>query len=223
MSRAMSSVADGRAASSAFDDSRSRRFKSENHFAMVSPIFAGFLTNAPKPFSTTNFTLPASCPGKWEDNKQGKPRVAASAIVPGPALVTMQSLAAIHSSMLSTKPRIVGFTLSGHCLSSSSFFTCAFLPQTTTSPDGSFASPRASPRAVATLAMPPTPSPPPTTNAVGTPVVSPNLLRVASLIFSEPARSQKPSRSGRPRLMILSSGTPHLEAIFSKASEGTNV
>mmetsp|Transcript_2953 Transcript_2953/g.7131 ORF Transcript_2953/g.7131 Transcript_2953/m.7131 type:complete len:224 (+) Transcript_2953:64-735(+) len=223
MSRAMSNVADGRAASNALEDNFSRRFKSENHFAMVAPIFAGFFTNAPKPFSTTNFTFPASCPGKWEDKRQGRPRVAASAIVPGPALVTMQSLAAIHSSMLSTNPSMVGFTLSGQFRSSSSFFTAAFLPQTTTKPDGSLASPRASPSAVATFAMPPTPSPPPTTSAVGTPVVKPSFVRVASLIFSEPAKSQKPSRKGRPRLMILSSGTPQRLAIFSKASEGTNV
>ena len=34
----------------------------------------------------------------------GRPRVMASAMVPGPALVTMQSTAPIHSSMFATKP-----------------------------------------------------------------------------------------------------------------------
>mmetsp|Transcript_20950 Transcript_20950/g.67698 ORF Transcript_20950/g.67698 Transcript_20950/m.67698 type:complete len:206 (-) Transcript_20950:764-1381(-) len=164
MSRAMSSVAFGRAARSASFCMASRSPARVSQRVSVSAIFLGFLTKAPKPLPSTNLTLPYSWPGRCELRRQGRPRVAASAMVPGPALVTMQSAAAIHSSMFCTKPRIVGFTFGGQSRASRSAFTASFLPQTTTRPASSPASPRSSPQAIATLAMPPTPSPPPTTS-----------------------------------------------------------
>mmetsp|Transcript_36559 Transcript_36559/g.91349 ORF Transcript_36559/g.91349 Transcript_36559/m.91349 type:complete len:606 (+) Transcript_36559:252-2069(+) len=55
------------------------------------PMSLGSCENSPKPDAVTKGTLPASCPGKYDESIVGKPRIAASAIVPGPALVTRQS------------------------------------------------------------------------------------------------------------------------------------
>lgn len=56
------------------------------------------------PFTLLLSPLLTSCPGRKVLSMMGSPRIIASAIVPGPALVTMQSTAPIHSSMLDTKP-----------------------------------------------------------------------------------------------------------------------
>ena len=52
--------------------------------------------------------------------------------VPGPALVTRQSAALIHSSMFETKPRTVTWTPSGQGYAESSSRSWVFEPQTTT-------------------------------------------------------------------------------------------
>mmetsp|Transcript_23670 Transcript_23670/g.73966 ORF Transcript_23670/g.73966 Transcript_23670/m.73966 type:complete len:216 (+) Transcript_23670:208-855(+) len=215
----MSSVALGRAASDAASPMRFSFVRSASHAASVAPIFRGFLINAPKPLSTTKSTLPASWPGRWDDRRHGKPQQAASAMVPGPALVTIQSAAAIHSSMFSTKPRIVASTPSGHARPSNSAFTSAFFPQTTTTP--AFWSDNASPTAFATRPIPPTPSPPPTINAVGRSGSRPSVSLSSAL--DRASFSQKPSRSGRPRRRILSSSRPQRFAMVSSAGDGTNV
>ena len=48
--------------------------------------------------------LHTSWPGRKALSMMGRPRVVASAMVPGPAFVTTQSTAPIHSSMFDTKP-----------------------------------------------------------------------------------------------------------------------
>mmetsp|Transcript_5734 Transcript_5734/g.16932 ORF Transcript_5734/g.16932 Transcript_5734/m.16932 type:complete len:221 (-) Transcript_5734:719-1381(-) len=220
MSRAISRVAFGRAASRAAARICSMVVASSSHFATVAAISAGLRVKAPKPDSTTKSTLPASWPGRWLDSSVGRPRVAASAIVPGPAFVTMQSEAAIHSSMLFTKPSAVTLTFAGHGCASNSAFASAFLPQTTTMADSWLLWPSSSPTARATLAMPPTPSPPPTTRAVGRSAMS-SARRTSGLGLD--SGLQKPSRSGSPRLSTLLSSRPQRSAMASSRVEGTNV
>mmetsp|Transcript_23859 Transcript_23859/g.94623 ORF Transcript_23859/g.94623 Transcript_23859/m.94623 type:complete len:298 (-) Transcript_23859:897-1790(-) len=168
----------------------------------------------------------------------GRRRVEASAIVPGPALVTMQSAAAMYSSMFVTKPRMRASTEAGHACASSSRFASAFLPHTTTSVvlavrrvarDGAAAASTSSsssswaPSSVAiSLArreMRPTPSPPPTTRAV---VWSAGRSRAARRsALGRGSGCQKASRSGRPCWRILCSGTPTRRATLRTASDGT--
>src|SRR6266704_3365183 len=61
--------------------------------------------NAPKPDSTTKSTFGVSWPGRKPVTSTGTPVARASAIAPGPALVTTTSLARSSSGMKSTKPR----------------------------------------------------------------------------------------------------------------------
>jgi hypothetical protein len=49
------------------------------------PRTLGCVEKRPKPLPTTKGTLPASCPGRWLLSIVGSPRIAASAMVPGPA------------------------------------------------------------------------------------------------------------------------------------------
>ena len=48
---------------------------------------------------------PATCPGRWDESIVGRPRMAASAIVPGPAFVMRQVAASIYSEIAEVKPR----------------------------------------------------------------------------------------------------------------------
>lgn len=73
---------------------------------------AGQLT----PLSMTKGTLPASWQGTKPLSRMGRPMMRDSTMVPGPALVMMMSQAAIHSSMLSTKPCTLMFMPSGQLL-----------------------------------------------------------------------------------------------------------
>ena len=59
---------------------------------------------APTPCSVTQVTLLASWPGINPNRSMGSPAMSASEMVPGPALVTSTSTAAIQSGMLRTKP-----------------------------------------------------------------------------------------------------------------------
>merc|ERR1711990_515030 len=98
MSFAISWVASGLAAANALAPIVARRLSSTMSLLTVEAIFLGLGPGyRPNPPSTTYGTLPASCPGKNDDKTIGKPRVMASAMVPGPALVTIQSLAPIYS------------------------------------------------------------------------------------------------------------------------------
>ena len=54
-------------------------------------ITFGFFENSPKPDDMTNGMLPYSCPGRKLESIVGRPRIVASAMVPGPALVTITS------------------------------------------------------------------------------------------------------------------------------------
>ena len=61
-------------------------------------------------FLRTNGTLPSSWQGTNPLSSTGRPHIKDSAMVPGPALLMIMSLAVIHSGMLSTKPLIVTYS-----------------------------------------------------------------------------------------------------------------
>ena len=64
----------------------------------------------PAPAVTTNSALPSSWPGTCEVRISAAPQQAASAIVPGPALVTTMSAHRIQSAILPTKPSAVSLS-----------------------------------------------------------------------------------------------------------------
>jgi hypothetical protein len=159
----------------------------------------------------------------------GSPQMDASAMVPGPALVTSASDAFIHSSMLSTKPLTWTRTPLPHEASRSRARRApSFFPQTTTIWDdaesaaeaGGGCRPSLDPSARAMSTMPPIPSPPPTTRTVGRSASRPSLRRIdAGFSSSDPY--QKPLRMGRPCWTIWDSASPRLRAASWSASEGT--
>mmetsp|Transcript_43128 Transcript_43128/g.63302 ORF Transcript_43128/g.63302 Transcript_43128/m.63302 type:complete len:230 (+) Transcript_43128:496-1185(+) len=164
--------------------------------------------------------LPSSWPGRKEESMQGRPEMAASAMVPGPALVMMQSTAPIHSSMFFTKPLTTTFTFAGRRRRSSADRTSSFLPHTTTTCDFRSACwPRRSMTEVATACRPPTPSPPPTTSTARSAAPRPSSRRSCAFVRFG---AQKPSRTGRPCWTIWPSWRPHRLAVLYSASEGTN-
>ena len=137
--------------------------------------------------------------------RTGRPRAHASAIVPGPALVTKQSATAIHSSMLLTKPQTLTETPSCHVVDSSPVRATSFLPHTTTIwrlspllalPAASMSAPRRAPMACATVSMPPTPSPPPTTSTVGVSSSMPSSVRISAR--ERASGRANPTRRGNP-------------------------
>mmetsp|Transcript_8413 Transcript_8413/g.26183 ORF Transcript_8413/g.26183 Transcript_8413/m.26183 type:complete len:206 (-) Transcript_8413:623-1240(-) len=138
-------------------------------------------------------------------------------MVPGPALVTMQSAAAMYSSMFETKPTTETATRPGQSCASRSARATSFFPQTTTSEASR--SPSSAAIDLATLAMPPTPSPPPTTRTVGLSCGRSSSRRTCS--FGRDSRRQKGSRSGSPRSSSLSSGRPQRLAMPYTESDGT--
>mmetsp|Transcript_24262 Transcript_24262/g.71257 ORF Transcript_24262/g.71257 Transcript_24262/m.71257 type:complete len:204 (-) Transcript_24262:761-1372(-) len=145
----------------------------------------------------------------------------ASAMVPGPALVTIQSEAAMRSSMFETNPRTSTSTPADQALLSSCCLAFSFFPQTITSCDSGTSPllPSSASMASVTLTMPPTPSPPPTTRAVGTPFFSPRTWRISSL--ERDSCSQNPERRGSPCKRSCSGAMPQLRAICRTGSDGT--
>mmetsp|Transcript_72380 Transcript_72380/g.189705 ORF Transcript_72380/g.189705 Transcript_72380/m.189705 type:complete len:243 (+) Transcript_72380:668-1396(+) len=142
-------------------------------------------------------------------------------MVPGPALVTITSHAAIHSSMFDTKPTMWARTLSGHWVALSLARAFSFLPQTTTrfvtfSKD----SPISRPMAFATCCSFPTPSPPPTTSTVSASLCSPSSSRTCSR--ERFSGFQNSRRKGRPYMWIAESRIPMRRAWAFRSTEGTN-
>mmetsp|Transcript_23106 Transcript_23106/g.48417 ORF Transcript_23106/g.48417 Transcript_23106/m.48417 type:complete len:208 (-) Transcript_23106:657-1280(-) len=150
----------------------------------------------------------------------GRPTMAASAMVPGPALVTRQSAATIQSSMLDTKPCTATASPGPHARRSSAARTLSFFPHTTTIWHGCPSAERLLPTLTAVLNRPPTPSPPPTTRTVGT-LLRPSCFRISTLLPRFLPASQKPCRTGRPCLWTCSRDSPCARAISSTASPGT--
>jgi hypothetical protein len=173
----------------------------------------------------------------------------ASAIVPGPALVTKVSDARIHSSMLFTNPLTKTLTPGPHCWLDNSSCADLLFPQTTTSwYDGEEPLPPSfSPRALAISTMPPIPSPPPTTSTAGNSSSNPscdrrfaerswgaalsssppflrNFLRNpegASGELSASSCAQNPFRIGRPYCTICELFSPRDCAFSFSTSDGT--
>mmetsp|Transcript_24824 Transcript_24824/g.57029 ORF Transcript_24824/g.57029 Transcript_24824/m.57029 type:complete len:313 (-) Transcript_24824:726-1664(-) len=191
------------------------------HLATVSPIFLGSLLKSPNPASITYGTFPASWPGRKPESIVGSPTMAASAIVPGPALVTRQSDAIIHSSMFDTKPFTTTFTSPFHLRLRSAFATFSFFPQITTIWVGPSSLPRLSPTATATPCRPPTPSPPPATSTVRTSLRPSLALTFLLPFFFLDAASQNPERTGRPCFLIWSGLRPRRRAMLSISVLGT--
>mmetsp|Transcript_22143 Transcript_22143/g.52438 ORF Transcript_22143/g.52438 Transcript_22143/m.52438 type:complete len:206 (-) Transcript_22143:1280-1897(-) len=196
MSLAMSNVAAGRAASSAAVCICCSFSGVSNHELTVSAMIVGSPLYVPNPFSSTYGTFPASWPGRYDDSMQGRPQMEASAMVPGPALVTMASLARMYSSMLYTNPFTSTLTPSPHSSAASSFCASWLFPHTTTiwnaGPSVELASTLAAsalslrPTARACSTMPPIPSPPPTMRTVGTDWTRPSSVRSSDLLFFPP-------------------------------------
>ena len=76
-----------------------------------------------------------TCPGKKEDKIIGRPRIIASAIVPGPAFVIRQSAAPIYSSMFCTNFLATTLTFLGHFLLFISSYSLVLCPHITTTCD----------------------------------------------------------------------------------------
>eukprot|EP00967_Tisochrysis_lutea_P025995 scaffold30054_cov32-Tisochrysis_lutea.AAC.1 len=119
----------------------------------------------------------------------------ASAIVPGPAFVTMQSAAAMNSDIRETNPSTCTCRLLGHSWSRSWRWRRWFRPHTTTICIGCALSPSLSPIAWTMAPSFPTPSPPPTINTVFR-----SGMRPSSRLAPAPRRfcRVKSWRTGRP-------------------------
>mmetsp|Transcript_42552 Transcript_42552/g.85377 ORF Transcript_42552/g.85377 Transcript_42552/m.85377 type:complete len:252 (-) Transcript_42552:436-1191(-) len=233
--RAMLCVASGRPACLAACAISASRVSSPRYWTTSAATSSGSLLYSPKPISRTKSTFPDSWPGRKLLRTHGSPITEASAMVPGPALVTSRSEAAIHSSMLLTKPRTLTCTLDGHRAFSRDATASEFRPQITTSWLSSGLprpSPRPLPMACAAPTKPPMPSPPPTTSTVGTPATSPSSLRHFSfsvLAATDPSSNpsivldsfQKPRRIGKPCCTICSAFNPRPFACTRNASLGT--
>mmetsp|Transcript_4216 Transcript_4216/g.10861 ORF Transcript_4216/g.10861 Transcript_4216/m.10861 type:complete len:411 (+) Transcript_4216:188-1420(+) len=220
-SRAIASVASGRAAASALAAIAVRMASSASHAATWSPISAGDCLKTPKPASATKSTLPASCPGRNDESTVGSPIAAASAIVPGPALVTSASAAAMYRSMSVTYPRARARTPSGKACAPTAARAASLRPHTTTicAPPGM--RPSALPVADATSASPPMPSPPPTTRTVGSEESRLSWARTAPRSPTPVRPRAKAGRMGSPCCTSWSSRSPACVASSRNASLGT--
>mmetsp|Transcript_10133 Transcript_10133/g.20259 ORF Transcript_10133/g.20259 Transcript_10133/m.20259 type:complete len:224 (-) Transcript_10133:396-1067(-) len=83
---------------------RASSTRSHEEHCFATPLGSESATYAPKPFSITKSMFPSSCPGRYDVNSTGKPSDAASAIVPGPALLMSRSAPTMYSPMFVTKP-----------------------------------------------------------------------------------------------------------------------
>mmetsp|Transcript_23950 Transcript_23950/g.65728 ORF Transcript_23950/g.65728 Transcript_23950/m.65728 type:complete len:235 (-) Transcript_23950:655-1359(-) len=145
----------------------------------------------------------------------GRPEIRASAIVPGPALVMMQSHAPIHSWILLTKPvALTGMPPGGgEVLSLSN--KRLLRPQTTTT---CAVGPSSWPSFDTVASSAPMPSPPPTNKMAGRPGSSPRRLRMARR-FGKPRENS--GLIGRPLWMSCSSTRPFCLARCAQSSVGT--
>jgi ABC-2 type transport system ATP-binding protein len=89
-------------------------------------------TQSPAPAPVTISALPFSCPGMCAVSSSGVPQQVASAMVPGPALVTIRSQHRSQSLMLSTKPVTVSRPPDRAARRSSRRLSAALRPRTTT-------------------------------------------------------------------------------------------
>lgn len=158
-----------------------------------------------------------------ENIMQGSPQMEASAIVPGPALVTKTSEAFIHSSMLLTKPCTFTLTFSPHAKPSSCCLASLLLPHTTTICDFDVLRPNSFPSCLEMSTSPPIPSPPPTTKTTGKSVSKQSVCRIRCLSSPPPLFSvaQNPFRMGKPYCTICEDCKPRFLAALLSASEGT--
>mmetsp|Transcript_946 Transcript_946/g.3615 ORF Transcript_946/g.3615 Transcript_946/m.3615 type:complete len:300 (-) Transcript_946:624-1523(-) len=188
----MLNVASGRPSSFAFALISSSTSPSRaNQPATIFAIASGSSSYAPTPFSKTYDTFPASWHGMKPLSIIGRPQISASAIVPGPAFVIMQSHADMYSDMLFTNPRT--HTLVFHFLAVSFCASFAFLPQIKTIWSlGASARSRAS----AICSSFPIPSPPPTNITVLACVSMDSSARIAG--FARAWHVMNAGRMGKP-------------------------
>mmetsp|Transcript_43912 Transcript_43912/g.107781 ORF Transcript_43912/g.107781 Transcript_43912/m.107781 type:complete len:238 (+) Transcript_43912:499-1212(+) len=147
----------------------------------------------------------------------GSPQMSASAIVPGPALVTIQSATSMYSLILLTNPSTC--TSTSHRRARNSANKRAFRPHIITICTSSRASANLPAMATAICPNLPTPSPPPTSRSVIFSGQRPNsLLRSAG--SPKPAIDQKPCRTGRPYSRIRVSSIPTSLASARTGSDG---
>mmetsp|Transcript_11411 Transcript_11411/g.36448 ORF Transcript_11411/g.36448 Transcript_11411/m.36448 type:complete len:201 (-) Transcript_11411:752-1354(-) len=151
----------------------------------------------------------------------GSPRVQASAMVPGPALVTITSAADIHSCTFETKPSTRTSNPSGQLRALRFLLAFSFLPQMTTSCEAvpPRVAARRRPVATATCCSRPTPSPPPMTSTVRASGRRPRASRTSRRVLGSAV--QKSRRSGSPYMWIADSRTPQRRARSRRPSEGT--
>mmetsp|Transcript_21581 Transcript_21581/g.69771 ORF Transcript_21581/g.69771 Transcript_21581/m.69771 type:complete len:267 (-) Transcript_21581:322-1122(-) len=187
-------------------------FRVENHSPTMLEILVGSVEYSPTLFSRTNGMLPSSWHGMQPLSTTGRPVMSASAMVPGPALVMMASLAPIHSDMLVTKPHTL--TRKGQSMLASLLASRWLRPQmTTTCACGGSA--LASALAVASSF--PIPSPPPTSSTVGASAI-PSCLRSLALAGSG---LEKAGRIGKPCSTTCLSVSPYRSAFLRTSSVGT--
>mmetsp|Transcript_24416 Transcript_24416/g.62069 ORF Transcript_24416/g.62069 Transcript_24416/m.62069 type:complete len:209 (-) Transcript_24416:945-1571(-) len=139
-------------------------FSLASHCAMMRAILGGDVSNAPTRFSTTYGMLPSSWQGMLPLSRMGRPEMSASAMVPGPALVMMASLAAIHSWMLFTNPVATTLRPPGLCRVRSFSSSARLRPHTTTT---CAAAPSRASSCATVSSSAPMPSPPPISSTVG--------------------------------------------------------
>ena len=163
--------------------------------------------------STTKGTLPSSWHGMAPLSSSGTPRMSASAMVPGPALVMTTSEAPIHSSMLLTKP--LATRRHGHCRAARRDASAALRPHTTTicALGGS-----ASASASEVGSRRPMPSPPPMSSTTEPCGASPSFWRSAGRGGSGAAKA---GRMGRPCCTICALVRPTRRASAATSSVGT--
>mmetsp|Transcript_4132 Transcript_4132/g.7543 ORF Transcript_4132/g.7543 Transcript_4132/m.7543 type:complete len:224 (-) Transcript_4132:174-845(-) len=216
-SRAISCVARGRPNCLTRFRMAAKDSGSASHPHTICEISSGWSEYAPNSLFTTNRTLPSSCPGKNDDKIIGSPQISASAIVPGPALVIMISLARIHSCMLSTKSMINTLTPNRRTRSASA--STLFFPHIITTWTRGFIldAAKASATAPATSPNPPTPSPPPTSRTVLRLVLIFRLVRISDM---ERDSCQNGALTGRPNSLTWSSFKPCSRAISRMGSLG---
>mmetsp|Transcript_13700 Transcript_13700/g.29412 ORF Transcript_13700/g.29412 Transcript_13700/m.29412 type:complete len:237 (+) Transcript_13700:1130-1840(+) len=159
--------------------------------------------------------LPSSWPGTLPFSRIGSPLMSASAMVPGPALVTMTSQPAIHSCRLSTKPHATTLMPLGYDLARSLSSSFLLRPQITTTWQWS---PSCSAMWSTVSSSLPMPSPPPTSSTAGTCGSSPSTFFMRGL---GGRALEKIGRMGRPCTTICSSCSPLREASILQYSVGT--
>mmetsp|Transcript_21604 Transcript_21604/g.40652 ORF Transcript_21604/g.40652 Transcript_21604/m.40652 type:complete len:233 (-) Transcript_21604:801-1499(-) len=169
---------------------------SSSHSFASLPISAGSLTYFPHPSSSTRLIFPSSCPGRKLYIMMGSPQTLASAMLPGPALVTIKSAEFMYDGIEGVYP-VTRTSPLEPCRPSRFFFASALLPQITVT----LARPlRLEMHALAVSTIPPMPSPPPTINTLGL-----EGSRLRSVLYSALSfEGSKPDLMGKPMTSTFS-------------------